>query len=46
MKRRGGIIGTIRNCCFDTMHHEWLLDSGMESNLEKVLAKRSFLKPV
>jgi hypothetical protein len=30
VKRRGGTIGTIRNCCFDTMHHEWLLETGKE----------------
>jgi len=23
--KRGGVVGTIRNCCFDTEHHEWLL---------------------
>ncbi|KAI4484273.1 hypothetical protein M0804_007729 [Polistes exclamans] len=23
--RRGGIIGTLKNCCFDVEHHEWLL---------------------
>ncbi|XP_076294891.1 protein HGH1 homolog [Lasioglossum baleicum] len=23
--RRGGIIGTLRNCCFDVENHEWLL---------------------
>ncbi|KRT79669.1 Armadillo repeat containing protein, partial [Oryctes borbonicus] len=23
--RRGGIVGTLRNCCFDTEYHEWLL---------------------
>lgn len=23
--RRGGIVGTVRNCCFETEHHEWLL---------------------
>lgn len=23
--RRGGVIGTLRNCCFDHKHHEWLL---------------------
>ncbi len=23
--RRGGIVGTLRNCCFDPGHHEWLL---------------------
>nr|CAG4651959.1 EOG090X08WK [Triops cancriformis] len=29
--RRGGIIGTIRNCCFDEEYHEWLL--GQEVDL-------------
>ena len=30
--RRGGIIGTLRNCCFDTASHEWLLseDNGID----------------
>ncbi|KAG7316874.1 hypothetical protein KOW79_019172 [Hemibagrus wyckioides] len=23
--RRGGVVGTLRNCCFDYSHHEWLL---------------------
>ncbi|XP_060604805.1 protein HGH1 homolog [Ruditapes philippinarum] len=23
--RRGGVIGTLKNCCFDTECHEWLL---------------------
>ncbi|XP_003463780.1 protein HGH1 homolog isoform X2 [Cavia porcellus] len=23
--RRGGIVGTLRNCCFEHRHHEWLL---------------------
>ncbi|XP_011863730.1 PREDICTED: protein HGH1 homolog [Vollenhovia emeryi] len=23
--RRGGVIGTLKNCTFDTEHHEWLL---------------------
>jgi len=23
--KRGGVIGTIRNCCFDTEHHQWLM---------------------
>ena len=23
--RRGGIVGTLRNCCFDLENHEWLL---------------------
>jgi hypothetical protein len=27
IKRRGGVIGTIRNCTFDTSYHKWLLES-------------------
>jgi len=23
--KRGGVVGTIRNCCFDSEHHDWLL---------------------
>lgn len=23
--RRGGIVGTLKNCCFDVQNHEWLL---------------------
>ncbi|KAK6642186.1 hypothetical protein RUM44_013909 [Polyplax serrata] len=23
--RRGGVVGTLKNCCFETDHHEWLL---------------------
>ncbi|KAM8786646.1 protein HGH1 homolog [Rhynchonycteris naso] len=23
--RRGGVVGTLRNCCFEHRHHEWLL---------------------
>lgn len=23
--RRGGIVGTLKNCCFDVQDHEWLL---------------------
>jgi len=23
--RRGGVVGTLRNCCFATTHHEWLM---------------------
>ncbi|XP_077022645.1 protein HGH1 homolog [Tamandua tetradactyla] len=23
--RRGGVVGTLRNCCFEHGHHEWLL---------------------
>ena len=30
--RRGGVIGTIRNCCFETSSHDWLLseDNGID----------------
>lgn len=28
--RRGGIIGTIRNCCFDKQHHEFLLSDQID----------------
>ena len=28
--RRGGIIGTLRNCCFDFAHHEWLLGEDVD----------------
>lgn len=30
--RRGGVIGTLRNCCFETSSHEWLLreDNGID----------------
>ena len=24
--RRGGIVGTLKNCCFDVENHEWLLN--------------------
>jgi len=23
--KRGGVVGTIRNCCFDIEHHQWLM---------------------
>ncbi|KAM4865060.1 protein HGH1 homolog [Thomomys bottae] len=23
--RRGGVVGTLRNCCFEHRHHDWLL---------------------
>ncbi|XP_012503413.1 PREDICTED: protein HGH1 homolog [Propithecus coquereli] len=23
--RRGGVVGTLRNCCFEHRHHQWLL---------------------
>ncbi|XP_064835962.1 protein HGH1 homolog [Oncorhynchus masou masou] len=28
--RRGGVIGTLRNCCFDHAHHEWLLSEAVD----------------
>jgi hypothetical protein len=28
--RRGGVVGTLRNCCFDTEHHTWLLGSEVD----------------
>ncbi|TDH13640.1 hypothetical protein EPR50_G00035120 [Perca flavescens] len=28
--RRGGVIGTLRNCCFDHAHHEWLLSDAVD----------------
>ncbi|XP_010889861.1 protein HGH1 homolog [Esox lucius] len=28
--RRGGVIGTLRNCCFDHVHHEWLLGEAVD----------------
>lgn len=28
--RRGGVIGTLRNCCFDHKHHEWLLSEDVD----------------
>ncbi|GJQ78077.1 hypothetical protein Trydic_g2419 [Trypoxylus dichotomus] len=28
--RRGGVIGTLRNCCFDTEFHEWLLSEDVD----------------
>lgn len=28
--RRGGVVGTIRNCCFDIEHHDWLLSEKVE----------------
>lgn len=28
--RRGGVIGTLRNCCFDYNHHEWLLSEEVD----------------
>lgn len=28
--RRGGIIGTLKNCCFETDFHEWLLSEDVD----------------
>ncbi|XP_070814581.1 protein HGH1 homolog [Chaetodon trifascialis] len=28
--RRGGVIGTLRNCCFDHTLHEWLLSDAVD----------------
>ncbi|XP_034549736.1 protein HGH1 homolog [Notolabrus celidotus] len=28
--RRGGVIGTLRNCCFDHSCHEWLLSDAVD----------------
>lgn len=28
--RRGGIVGTLKNCCFEAEHHEWLLSSDID----------------
>lgn len=28
--RRGGVIGTLRNCCFDHAYHEWLLSDEVD----------------
>ncbi|KAK1804768.1 hypothetical protein P4O66_003616 [Electrophorus voltai] len=28
--RRGGVVGTLRNCCFDYMYHEWLLSDAVD----------------
>nr|XP_056710565.1 protein HGH1 homolog [Euleptes europaea] len=27
---RGGVVGTLRNCCFDYGHHEWLLSDQVD----------------
>jgi len=35
--RRGGIIGTLRNLCFDPAHHQWLLDESQVDILPKLL---------
>ncbi|KAL2080062.1 hypothetical protein ACEWY4_023855 [Coilia grayii] len=28
--RRGGVVGTLRNCCFDYVYHEWLLSDAVD----------------
>lgn len=28
--RRGGIVGTLRNCCFEDEHHSWLLSNEVD----------------
>ncbi|XP_028263120.1 protein HGH1 homolog [Parambassis ranga] len=28
--RRGGVIGTLHNCCFDHAHHDWLLSDNVD----------------
>lgn len=28
--RRGGVVGTLRNCCFDYAHHAWLLSDAVD----------------
>ncbi|KAL6112411.1 hgh1 [Pungitius sinensis] len=28
--RRGGVVGTLRNCCFDHARHEWLLSDAVD----------------
>lgn len=28
--RRGGVIGTLRNCCFESQHHAWLLGAEVD----------------
>ncbi|XP_005996848.1 protein HGH1 homolog [Latimeria chalumnae] len=28
--RRGGAVGTLRNCCFDYKYHEWLLSDAVD----------------
>ncbi|XP_061111181.1 protein HGH1 homolog [Conger conger] len=28
--RRGGVVGTLRNCCFDYSYHEWLLSDAVD----------------
>ena len=28
--KRGGVVGTIRNCCFESEHHEWLISNQVD----------------
>ena len=28
--KRGGVVGTIRNCCFDPEHHDWLISDKVD----------------
>lgn len=28
--RRGGIVGTLRNCCFDLENHDWFLSPDID----------------
>ena len=35
--RRGGVIATLRNCCFDPAHHEWLLNESQVDILPSLL---------
>ncbi|KAI8506776.1 Protein hgh1 [Branchiostoma belcheri] len=28
--RRGGIVGALKNCCFETAHHQWLLSDDVD----------------
>ena len=28
--KRGGVVGTVRNCCFDTDHHDWLISDQVD----------------
>jgi len=30
MVKRGGVVGTIRNCCFDTEAHDWLISDKVD----------------
>ena len=35
--RRGGVIGTLRNCCIDPKDHQWLLDESQVDILPRLL---------